>query len=130
MSTLQAAWISRASAQQRRGRAGRVRPGECYRVYSAQRLSAFAEFQLPEMQRSPLEELCLQVRMLAEADEEGTMRQVVGHGAGATSAFLGRAVEPPLQQAVAAAVTLLRDIGALDDEENLTRLGRHLGEGW
>ena len=71
VSTLQAAWISRASAQQRRGRAGRVRPGECYRLYSSARMAAFADFQLPEMQRSPLEELCLQVRMLAEASSLG-----------------------------------------------------------
>ena len=66
VSALQAAWISQASAKQRRGRAGRVRPGECYRLYSTSRYNSFAEYQLPEMQRSPLEELCLQVRVLAE----------------------------------------------------------------
>jgi len=42
-------------------RMGRVRPGECYRLYSSARMASFADFQLPEMQRSPLEELCLQV---------------------------------------------------------------------
>ena len=47
VSTLQAAWISQASAKQRRGRAGRVRPGECYRLYSTSRYNSFAEYQLP-----------------------------------------------------------------------------------
>ena len=132
VSTLQAAWISRASAQQRRGRAGRVRPGECYRLYSSARMAAFADFQLPEMQRSPLEELCLQVRMLAEASslggERGGGAAAVGTGAGSTAAFLLQAVEPPVPQAISNAVGLLQDIGALKEDESLTRLGRHLGE--
>ena len=131
VSTLQAAWISRASAQQRRGRAGRVRPGECYRLYSSARMAAFADFQLPEMQRSPLEELCLQVRMLAEASslggERGGGAAAVGTGAGSTAAFLLQAVEPPVPQAISNAVGLLQDIGALKEDESLTRLGRHLG---
>lgn len=40
--------------------------------------------------------------------------------------FLAKAVEPPVEQAVKAAVALLADIGALDTEEHLTNLGRHL----
>jgi len=123
VSTLQAAWISQASAQQRRGRAGRVRPGECYRVYSTSRYESFAPFQLPEMQRSPLEELCLQVRVLAESGAG-----VVDSGVGSTAGFLAKAVEPPVPQATDNAVQLLKDIGALSEEERLTRLGRHLGE--
>ena len=123
VSTLQAAWISQASAKQRRGRAGRVRPGECYRVYSTSRYNSFAEYQLPEMQRSPLEELCLQVRMLADSGAG-----VVGEGPGSTAAFLSWAIEPPAPQATENAVQLLKDIGALTNEEGLTRLGRHLGE--
>jgi ATP-dependent RNA helicase DHX36 len=123
VSTLQAAWISQASAKQRRGRAGRVRPGECYRVYSTSRYDSFAQYQLPEMQRSPLEELCLQVRVLAESGAG-----VVDDGPGSTAGFLARAVEPPVAQATDNAVQLLKDIGALTEEERLTRLGRHLGE--
>ena len=129
VSTLQAAWISRASAQQRRGRAGRVRPGECYRLYSTARMSSFADFQLPEMQRSPLEELCLQVRMLAEASSLGGERvggaAAVGMGQGSTAEFLLQAVEPPIPQAISQAVALLQDIGAMKDDEGLTHLGRH-----
>jgi len=132
VSTLQATWISRASAQQRRGRAGRVRPGECYRLYSSARMASFADFQLPEMQRSPLEELCLQVRMLAEASslggDRGGAAAAVGTGEGSTAAFLALAPEPPVPRAIKHAVTLLQNIGALKEDESLTRLGRHLGE--
>ena len=93
VSTLQASWVSRASAQQRRGRAGRVRPGECYRLYSSARMAAFADFQLPEMQRSPLEELCLQVRMLAEASSLGA--NAAGRGGGGNRRGVHRRVPAP-----------------------------------
>ena len=61
MSTLQAAWVSKASEKQRRGRAGRCQPGVAFHCYSRTRSQALAELQLPELKRSPLDELCLQV---------------------------------------------------------------------
>lgn len=61
VSTLQAAWVSRASERQRRGRAGRCQPGVAFHCYSHTRSQALAELQLPELKRSPLDELCLQV---------------------------------------------------------------------
>ena len=94
-------------------------------------MAAFADFQLPEMQRSPLEELCLQVRMLAEASslggDRGGAAAAVGTGEGSTAAFLARR-RAPVPRAIAHAVTLLQNIGALKEDESLTRLGRHLGE--
>lgn len=62
VSTLQQAWISRASERQRRGRAGRCRPGVCFHLYSAARAAALNDFDVPELKRTPLDELCLQVR--------------------------------------------------------------------
>lgn len=62
VSTLQSAWISQASEKQRRGRAGRCQPGVAFHMYSRQRSEALAEFQLPEIKRSPLDEMALQVR--------------------------------------------------------------------
>ncbi len=63
VSTLQAAWVSRASEKQRRGRAGRCQPGVAFHCYSRTRSQALAELQLPELKRSPLDELCLQVQL-------------------------------------------------------------------
>lgn len=97
--------MSQASARQRRGRAGRCRAGECYRLFSSARFAALAPFQLPELKRSPLEELVLQVKVLQEGMGTADTEKAAD--------FLGRAAEPPLSAAVDAAVVLLTDIGAL-----------------
>jgi ATP-dependent RNA helicase DHX36 len=114
VSTLQAAWISKASERQRRGRAGRCQPGIAFHMYSRQRSESLVEFQLPELKRTPLDEMALQVKLL-----ERTSQQRIGE-------FLSKAVEPPVPHAVDAAVSLLKDIGALEEDEHLTSLGRHL----
>ncbi|KAF5952437.1 hypothetical protein HYC85_010381 [Camellia sinensis] len=104
-------WISQASARQRRGRAGRVQPGECYHLYPQCVYEAFAEYQLPELLRTPLNSLCLQIKSL----------QV-----GSIGDFLSAALQPPESLAVQNAVDFLKMIGALDENENLTHLGGFL----
>lgn len=104
-------WISKASARQRRGRAGRVQPGECYHLYPRCVYDAFAEYQLPELLRTPLNSLCLQIKSL----QLGTIGE-----------FLSAALQPPEPLAVQNAVEFLKMIGALDEKENLTNLGRYL----
>lgn len=79
-SCLLPSWISKVSAQQRRGRAGRVQPGECYRLYPRCVYDAFAEYQLPEILRTPLQSLCLQIKSL----RLGTITE-----------FLSRALQSP-----------------------------------
>ena len=61
VSTLNSSWISKASAKQREGRAGRCQPGVCYHLYSKRRAASLIDFQVPEIRRIPIEELCLQV---------------------------------------------------------------------
>ncbi|KAG8062594.1 hypothetical protein GUJ93_ZPchr0003g18042 [Zizania palustris] len=104
-------WISKASARQRRGRAGRVQPGECYHLYPRCVYDAFADYQLPELLRTPLNSLCLQIKSL----------QV-----GSIGEFLSAALQPPEPLAVQNAVEFLKMIGALDENENITDLGRYL----
>ncbi|XP_077247716.1 DEA(D/H)-box RNA helicase family protein [Tasmannia lanceolata] len=104
-------WISQASARQRRGRAGRVQPGECYHLYPRCVYDAFAEYQLPELLRTPLNSLCLQIKSL----QLGTIGE-----------FLSAALQPPEPMAVQNAVDFLKMIGALDEKENLTNLGQYL----
>lgn len=104
-------WISKASARQRRGRAGRVQPGECYHLYPRCVYEAFADYQLPELLRTPLQSLCLQIKSLR---------------LGSISEFLSRALQSPEGLSVQNAIEYLKIIGALDEKEELTILGRHL----
>ncbi|CAI0402208.1 unnamed protein product [Linum tenue] len=104
-------WISKASAHQRRGRAGRVQPGVCYKLYPKVIHDAMLQYQLPEILRTPLQELCLHVKSLQ---------------LGAVGSFLAKALQPPDSLSVQNAIELLKTIGALDDTEELTPLGRHL----
>lgn len=59
------AWISKASAAQRAGRAGRTGPGHCYRLYSsAVYEDVFPDFSVPEILRTPVEGLVLQMKAM------------------------------------------------------------------
>lgn len=110
MVKLEEVWASRAACKQRRGRAGRVQAGECYKLYTRNAEIKMAERPEPEIRRVPLEQLCLSVRAMGIAD---------------VSDFLASALTPPDSLAVEGAMNLLGRMGALDGDE-LTALGRHL----
>lgn len=57
-------WISKASAKQRTGRAGRTGPGECFRFYSENEFNHFHDFAIPEIQRETLDPLMLQIKSM------------------------------------------------------------------
>lgn len=110
MVRLEEVWASRAACKQRRGRAGRVQAGVCYKLYTRNAEAKMAERPEPEIRRVPLEQLCLSVRAMGITDVPG---------------FLASALTPPETLAVQGAVELLGRMGALDGDE-LTALGRHL----
>ncbi|KAJ2575737.1 hypothetical protein GGH19_002762 [Coemansia sp. RSA 1807] len=111
ISRLQTLPISRANVLQRRGRAGRVQPGLSLCLFTQHEFQKMRSFELPEMQRLPLASLCL----LAKA-----------HGIQNVVQFMEQAVEPPRQKAVVHAVLQLQTAGALDEDEQLTAIGRYL----
>ncbi|EDL84747.1 similar to YTH domain containing 2 (predicted) [Rattus norvegicus] len=112
---LKMVWISKASAIQRKGRAGRCRPGICFRLFSRLRFQNMLEFQTPELLRMPLQELCLHTKLLAPVN--------------CTIAdFLMKAPEPPPALIVRNAVQMLKTIDAMDAWEDLTELGYHLAD--
>lgn len=89
---------SKASATQRLGRAGRVAPGKCYRIYSRAQLSAMRDRPLPEIQRSSLDATCLNTASMTPERVE---------------TFLQRAMDPPKEEAVAHSMNRLRKLGAI-----------------
>ncbi|KAK3183357.1 hypothetical protein Dsin_030643 [Dipteronia sinensis] len=112
VSTLQSSWVSKASAKQREGRAGRCLPGICYHFYSKLRAASLPDFQVPEIKRMPIEEICLQVKLI---DPNCRIED-----------FLKKTLDPPVSETICNAITVLQDIGALTREEKVTELGEKL----
>ncbi|KAH9515058.1 ATP-dependent RNA helicase dhx37 [Bulinus truncatus] len=96
VSTFRVTWVSQASANQRAGRAGRMGPGHCYRLYSSAVFSDFALFTPPEITRRPVEDLVLQMKSM-RIDKVANFPFPT----------------PPDTQQIKAAETLLVSLGAL-----------------
>jgi pre-mRNA-splicing factor ATP-dependent RNA helicase DHX15/PRP43 len=104
--------ISRASAKQRSGRAGRTQPGKCFRLYTKKAFEDHLQEQtFPEILRSNLGSVVLQLKKLGIDD-------LVHFD------FLS----PPAPEVLMRALELLNYLGALDDDGELTELGRKMAE--
>ncbi|KAI6162189.1 hypothetical protein EDD17DRAFT_1776997 [Pisolithus thermaeus] len=113
MSSLTSAWVGSSNLHQRAGRAGRHRPGEYYGLLSRARMANLAPHQTVEMKRVDLSNVVMHVKALSLPDME-------------VEEVLAETIEPPDPDRVAAAMKVLQMVGALDNQKNLTSLGRLL----
>ena len=74
---LKETFVSRASAKQRMGRAGRVAPGVCWHLFSTARHEKMAQFQSPEILRVPLEMLCLKVKACIKSSLKESLENMI-----------------------------------------------------
>lgn len=110
--SLTATPVSKASATQRAGRAGRTKPGKCFRLYTESDYAALDEATVPEVQRSNLAPTVLQLKAL-----------------GVDNIARFDFLTPPPAELVIRALEHLYALGALDDYAKLTRpLGARMAE--
>eukprot|EP01036_Dinobryon_divergens_P034678 gene34678-44844_t len=113
-------WISKASATQRAGRTGRVRPGSVYRLYSRNLSEKFDDHEVAEVHRQPLQDIILRLRaMLEDTDSfEGVVPVLMD------------LLEPPDMENVGKSFDYLFNADMLsrpDDSGELTSLGKFAG---
>ena len=102
--------VSRASADQRAGRCGRVGPGVCVRLFSADDYDSRDAFTTPEIRRTNLAAVVLQMKTL----QLGSLDEFP-------------LLDPPRPESVREGIRTLLELGALDDRQELTDIGRKLG---
>ncbi|MDB5798014.1 MAG: hrpA [Paucimonas sp.] len=107
---LQVEAVSQAAANQRAGRCGRVAAGVCIRLYDEQDFLQRPKYTEPEILRSSLAAVILRMKSLRLAEVEDFPF-----------------IEPPLGRAIADGYQLLQELGAVDEANDLTPLGRELG---
>jgi ATP-dependent helicase HrpB len=101
--------VSKASADQRRGRAGRTQVGVCYRLWDQENDRALVSFAKPEILETDLSQLVLDLRLWGAKSTEGLAL-----------------LDHPPKVAMAEAEKLLIRLGALDTQSDITPHGRHI----
>lgn len=109
---LNTTWISKSSYQQRIGRAGRVRDGSYYALFSKERCASLRAVARPEILRSDLQNTCLDVKA---QQSDCSIRK-----------YLADLIEPPDPERVQTSIESLVALDALTAEEEVTSLGRLL----
>ncbi len=107
--------ISQASANQRSGRCGRVSDGICIRLYSEEDFTARSEFTDPEILRTNLAAVILQMTAMGVAKGPKDVEKFPF-------------VQPPDSRAITDGVTLLRELGAVNAQGGITAVGRQLSQ--
>lgn len=101
--------VSQSSANQRKGRCGRVAHGVCIRLYAEEDFQARSPYTQPEIQRANLAEVILRMKAFHMGEIE-------------TFPF----INPPAPAAIQSGYLLLQELAALDERKELTELGREL----
>ena len=109
LTRLETVRVSRAAADQRRGRAGRTEPGVCYRLWEEGETRALEPFLRPEILSADLSSLVLDLAQWGVADPDALT-------------FL----DPPPRPALTEAKALLRELGAIDADGRITEEGKAL----
>lgn len=112
-SNLTMEWISKSNAIQRAGRAGRVRKGKCWHLFSRERFKQLEDFLVPEIKRIQLEGVVLSIKSLGLPIN--------------LKSFILKLIEPPNEVNVDDAINLLVQMEALDpNRQELTPLGKKM----
>lgn len=154
-SMLRSTWISQASAQQRSGRAGRLCPGTCFRLYTRRfHDNVMPRYDIPEMLRLTLDSVVLKVKILGIQSDAAVARAIAdgvdpseadaavahsglgdryadlaGRKVNSAKAVLGQSIQPPDGSNVDSALVKLAALGALhsaSDVAEVTTFGKTL----
>jgi HrpA-like RNA helicase len=102
---------AQSGCEQRKGRAGRTAPGICYRLYTEDDYLSLDKFQTPEIARSNLDHVVLAMKNLGIEDVRNF-----------------DFIDPPEREAIEQAIKVLQILGALDEQEKLTALGKEMAD--
>lgn len=115
VTSLKAVMIAKANGIQRRGRAGRCQKGVCYHLLPRETYNKLPDFLPPQMLRTSLEEICLQIKAIKNSEKCVTV--------------LSRAMDAPAQESIQHSVDFLTSMSVFtENDERLTPLGAALAQ--